>query len=447
MGLRSATPEFERGILPLDPATPYIRFTSDSSTRATAVLVHGLNSNKEFMQTFAMAMADAGLETYAIDLPGHGDSSAPFTYMDSLRVVEALLDMLEGDSGNLIVVGHSMGGALLTDLAPVRAFRTMILLSPAPIPLADFSTERFLVVTGALEAPRINRYIPSLMEAATGETLWWKYPDATHSTALFDPGKIRKMVEWAIDGNDCAAQLGTLRRYGWLILMALAGIAGAMPFIWRPRKIPAETRPSVSLMPTLVGYITASGAVVLLLRFINPMAWLGVFRADYLIGLILMVGLLLWRGRSFSVTGGGLAIALIGAFYVIAILVVGVASHLVHLVPSGIQWLWFPVLTVAGLPLFLHDEQTLRPVPLAWKRWGMFLLTRVMLWAAVVTGVLLLNTEKSFLVLIMHLVVMFWVLLWWMTGFIARRTGEAGAAALFAAVVHGWALAALFVRI
>ena len=102
---------------------------------------------------------------------------------------------------------------------------------------------------------------------------------------------------------------------------------------------------------------------------------------------------------------------------------------------------------MAGLPLFLHDEQTLRPIPIAWKRWGTFLLTRLILWAGVVTGVLFLNTENSFLVLIMHFVVVFWLLLWWTTGFIARRTGHAGAAALFAAIVHAWALAALIVRV
>ena len=453
MGLRSATPEIERGVLPLDPATPYLRFTPDSSPSATAVLVHGLNSNKEFMQTFAMALTDVGVETYAIDLPGHGDSSAPFNYSDSRRVVDTLLDWIEPGPGNLIVVGHSMGGALLTDLASARGFRTMLLLSPAPIPLTEFSTERFLIVTGALEAPRINQFIPSLIDAAAGEILWWKFPDAAHSTALFDPDKIRRMVEWVIDSNageeseNSAARLGTLARYGWLVLMALAGVAGAVPLMWRSRTISGETPPSVSLTQALVAYIAASVGGVLLLRLINPMGWLSVFRADYLIGFILVVGLLLWRGRGFSATGGGLAIALIGAVYVIAILVVGVAGNLVHLVPSGIQWLWFPTLTVAGLPLFLHDEQTLRPVVLAWKRWGMFLLTRFILWAAVVTGVLLLNTENTFLVLIMHLVVVFWVLLWWMTGFIARRTGEAGAAALFAAVVHAWALAALLVRV
>ncbi len=139
IGLRAAGPDRVTGLFPLDPATPYIRFVPRSPPIATAILIHGLNSNKEFMQTFAMALADAGLETYAIDLPGHGDSSVPFTYTESLRAVEGLLDFL---GPNPVVIGHSMGGAILTELALTRQFETMLLLSPAPVPLENLRSDR-----------------------------------------------------------------------------------------------------------------------------------------------------------------------------------------------------------------------------------------------------------------------------------------------------------------
>ncbi len=440
-------PETVQGVLPLEPSTPYIHFKPESSQIRTAVVIHGLNSNKEFMQTFAMALADAGVETYAIDLPGHGDSSAPFNYTNSLRTVEASLEMLGGDPGTSLVVGHSLGGALLVDLAPRRGFREMLLLSPAPIPVDNFANERLLVVTGALEAPRVNRFVPELIEAAGGESLWWKFPNAAHSTALFDPGKIRQMVEWVVDSEAGQAPIRTVQRYGWLALMALGGITGGTILVWGPRKIVSPTVHPSTTSQTLTRFVAVSGAGAALLRFINPMGWMDAFATDYLIGFMLVVGLLLWQGRGFSITGSSIAVSFIGAAYVIGILLVGVGGHLVHMIPSGSQWLWFPALVVAGLPLFIHDELTLRPIPTAWKRWGTFLLTRMILWAAIVTGVLVLNTEASFLVLIMHFVVVFWLLLWWMTGFIARRTGNPGAAALFAAVVHGWALAAIVVRV
>ena len=62
-------------------------------------------------------------------------------------------------------------------------------------------------------------------------------------------------------------------------------------------------------------------------------------------------------------------------------------------------------------------------------------------------SVLLLNESRSFLVLIMHLIVVFWLVLWWLAGFVHRATAEPAAAALFAALVQGWAFSALFVTI
>lgn len=462
IGLRFAGPDRVTGLFPLDPATPYIRFVPRFPPIATAILIHGLNSNKEFMQTFAMALADAGLETYAIDLPGHGDSSVPFTYTESLRVVEGLLDFL---GSNPVVIGHSMGGAILTELALTRQFETMLLLSPAPVPLENLRSDRLLVVTGALEAPPIHEFVPQLIAAAGPGAESWEFPDATHSTALFDPPKLRRLVEW-LGGQ--VESVRTWERYVWLALMTLAGTAAALVLIWPSKEtVPRPRQPVSDVRPTLVWYIAASGGALLVLRSVNPLEWLGIFATDYPIGLLLIVGLLLWAGHArvfhqwptrpattreksgldFTFTLRGVTISLAAAIYVIGVLLVGVGSHLIHLVPSGVQWLWFPVLTAAAFPLFLYDEQNFRPIPSWWRRWGAVIVTRVILWAAVVTGVLLLNTADSFLVLIMHLVVLFWLVLWGVSGFVARATGEPAPTALFAALVHGWALAAIFVRV
>jgi hypothetical protein len=77
----------------------------------------------------------------------------------------------------------------------------------------------------------------------------------------------------------------------------------------------------------------------------------------------------------------------------------------------------------------------------------MFLAGRALIWAAVLTGVILLNPEAAFLVLVTHLIVAAWVPLWALAGLVGAWTGEAGAAALFAALVQGWVFSALFVTI
>ena len=75
------------------------------------------------------------------------------------------------------------------------------------------------------------------------------------------------------------------------------------------------------------------------------------------------------------------------------------------------------------------------------------ILTRGILLALILTGVLTLNRESDFLVLIVPLIAIFWIGLWFAAGIVHRYTQSPIAAALFAATVQGWAFAAWFVTI
>jgi len=63
------------------------------------------------------------------------------------------------------------------------------------------------------------------------------------------------------------------------------------------------------------------------------------------------------------------------------------------------------------------------------------------------TGVLTLQRESAFLLMLLPLVALFWMALWVTAGFVHRRTQNAVAAAVFAALVQGWVFAALFVSV
>ena len=450
-GYSRTVPERIEGTLAGETPTPYIRFIpfSDSPRppAGTILIVHGLNSNKEFMQTLALALTDGGFETWAIDLPGHGDSEGAFDSEASLQAIGAAFDSLPEDT---ILVGHSLGAALIADLAMTRRFGKAILLSPPPIPLAPVGIGSLLVVSGRFDAPRINESIPPLLEAAGTDSRWRLLPWAGHSTSLYSPPALRMLVDWA---GGSAAAVRTPERLLWLALMlAAALVVPACGLRLYQERFPGpgvretERTPQAGPAREIAAGIGALAASLVLLALFNPLSWMRLFRTDYLVGLLLFSGLILWRGSGFPISRRGALKAGGAAAYVI--LATGaIGSFVMHLVPSGEQWLRFPVLAAASLPLFLHDEQAIRPYRPWWRQWSLFALWRILIWAAVVTGVLLFNPEAAFLVLIAHFVVLAWFPLWWLAGIVARDTGEAGAGALFSALVQGWVFSSLFVTI
>ena len=79
----------------------------------TVLLVHGAWHGAWAWDRVLPRLASAGVEGVAIDLPGHGDDDAPFGDLhDDASWVRRQLDRLENQ---VILVGHSYGGAVITE--------------------------------------------------------------------------------------------------------------------------------------------------------------------------------------------------------------------------------------------------------------------------------------------------------------------------------------------
>ena len=77
------------------------------------VLVHGAWHGAWCWERVIPALAERGLRATAIDLPGHGEDSSVMTDLhgDSTRVTDVLDELGEP----AILVGHSYGGAVITE--------------------------------------------------------------------------------------------------------------------------------------------------------------------------------------------------------------------------------------------------------------------------------------------------------------------------------------------
>jgi pimeloyl-ACP methyl ester carboxylesterase len=442
-------PPHNSGVLPIDPPTPYIHYAAIPPERGRIIVVHGLDVSKEVMQIISEAFADGGFEVYDIDLPGHGDSKFPF---QTDLAQKAIRNAYLFGGKDAAVLGHSLGAGLLLDLAATEQFGTIMLLSPAPVPILQVHANRVLIATGAIDIPRIRAFVSIAADIVETNVDGWVLKWAGHSGPILNPSYIRREVEW-LGGN--GGSVRTWRRLLWLLVMFLsAALIGIQ--LTPGTKLTAIRTPIPML---LARYIVACIAALSVLKFVNPLGWLNIFATDYLVGFLLLTGAFLilslrfWdRGERTQLfhdfwSGKGVTRALGAAAFVIVIFGLITGSRLLHMTLTDGRWWRCIVIVLAGLPLFVYDELLTRRLVPDWHAWAVALITRGLFLAFLLTGVLTFNREKAFLVLIVPLIVGFWVVLWFATGVVHRNTREPLTAALFAAIVQGWAFAAWFVTI
>lgn len=105
------------GLQPMEVQTDGLQIAylanQQANDGATLVMLHGFGGNKDNWIRMAGELTDA-FNVYAIDLPGHGDSSKElslgYRLVDQVRYLEAILDRLGLEQVH--IMGNSMGGAV-----------------------------------------------------------------------------------------------------------------------------------------------------------------------------------------------------------------------------------------------------------------------------------------------------------------------------------------------
>ncbi len=92
----------------------------------SVVLVHGAWHGAWCFEPVVALLEAAGIPAIAVDLPGHGDDPGPLgdLHTDAQRVRD-VLDELDGDC---VLLGHSYGGAVITEAGVHPAVRHLVYL-------------------------------------------------------------------------------------------------------------------------------------------------------------------------------------------------------------------------------------------------------------------------------------------------------------------------------
>lgn len=92
------------------------------------LLVHGIGLGRWFWKRDQELLASLGLESWAVDLPGHGAAAGKATMDHCYDAVEAAAACLEEPA----LVGHSAGGLVAQVVASRTAVRSLVLVASVP---------------------------------------------------------------------------------------------------------------------------------------------------------------------------------------------------------------------------------------------------------------------------------------------------------------------------
>jgi pimeloyl-ACP methyl ester carboxylesterase len=430
----------ESGVFNSNPPTPYFHYFKGVKPVGRLLVVHGLGGNKAMLNPICYSLADAGIDVFSIDLPGHGSSSASFNGMVADDVVAQILTQLGPETN---VLGHSFGGALLLDVGASRHVRKMVLFSPAPTTVDNVQADSILLFQGQLDLFAVRRFTPDLNSILQGRVEFHDVPWTDHTGALVDEQVIRQVAEF-LGGNP--QDVHTRWRSLLPIVMLLSSVAFGVLLLDM-----VQVREPVLGVATLssnkiVWYVAAAALGTIVPVVIHITQWLHLFAADYLMGFLFVTGLVLCLTcHRVPVEWGRLSVGVAAAAYAIAIPGLLVVSKLMEMSLSGPRLLRFVMMAALALPFFVADEMLIRPIRPAWQRIFAMLLTRALLGAILITAVLEWGHDSGFLYFMMNEVVSFWIGLWFVGAFIHRRTKDPVSTAVFMSIVQGWIFAALFV--
>jgi pimeloyl-ACP methyl ester carboxylesterase len=433
----------QSGTFDTNPPTPYYHYTNRIQPRSRLLVVHGLGGNKDMLSPLCYGLADAGIEVFSIDLPGHGSSTEHFNAVEASDVVRQILTRLGPDTN---VLGHSFGGALLLDITSSLPVKSMVLFSPAPTKVDQVLADRVLLFQGQLDLAEVRRFTPDLNMTLEGRVDFYDLPWTDHTGGLVDPHVIQQVADWL--GGD-PLQVHPMMRSILPTIMLLSSLGFGILLLGLGKPSPAAAESAVepiSFNNMIVLYIGAALLGAVLPNFIDVTRWLHLFAADYLVAVIFIAGLVLcFACPRVRVAPGPLLIGIAAAAYAIAVPGLMVLSKFTQMWLAAPRFLRFGAMTVLTLPFFFADEMLVRPIRPRWKGIIVMLLTRALLAAIIVTAVLEWKHDSGFLYFMMDSIFYFWIGLWFTGWLIDHRTNDALATAAFMAIVQGWVFAALFV--
>jgi len=476
---------------------------ADVQPVGSAILIHGLSANRRLMMYLAEDFAGHGFQSYAMDLPGHGDSEDRFSFARAegcaTAAVEALTQAHAIDPKTTILVGHSMGGTIAIRMADRDPVAATIAISPGPTVAPKRMPTNLLVFSASADLGILKRVAQGLSDAAGGERTapgdfvqqrafdLRRLTRSTHTSLLSDRRVAHDSEKWAMQAlfPDIAADTlvlnldlatyetfgqgrrrlagGALGFLGILLLFPLvvsfaAKFAAPTPAVAIDASDTAASQiespgnhPSTRLLLGETALCAMIGVLLLVLGV--PLKFLHLYTGAYLASLLLIVGILLlvfnfgFAMEYASLHIRPLAVAAVLGFATFLAIGAWLNWQLDDAWLNAPRWLRFAgLLPVAWIYCFA-EEVVLGPVRHGLERavrFAIFLVLRAELFLACTLAWYFFASGQVLIPLLFVFLAAFSILQRLATDALRSRTASAAAAALFGAILASWFMAGVF---
>ncbi|WP_257168897.1 alpha/beta hydrolase [Bradyrhizobium sp. SRS-191] len=449
------------------PITIYQR--RDAPPAPVVVIAHGFAGSRQFMEAYALTLAQAGYLAVSFDFEGHGRNPTPMSgdvtridgttrkLMSELgRVTNAALS-LPGSDGRVALLGHSMASDIIVReaLADARIAAT-VAISMFSEAVTASAPRNLLIITGEWESALRRDALRNLKladasanegdtvgdPAATGARRAVVAPGVEHVSVLYSTTALREAHAWLdqVFGRTSSREVAAT---GSAIALLLAGIvllawplAELLPKGDTPLPVlPLRTLAIATLAPAVLTPIT--------LRFVDT-RFLPVLVADYLAVHLFVYGALsLLLLRLQGVRFGRMAWLAAVVLAADGIIVFGGAldRYVASFMPIPARLPIIAAIAVGAVPAMLADSIANQGGHAAlwrtlWIR-GVFL--------ASLGGAVALDLRRLFfLLIIIPVIVLFFIVFGLIGGCVGRRTCSPMAEGLGLGLILAWALGVTF---
>ena len=132
------------------------------------IFVHGTPGSADGWLDY-LVQPPAGTEVLALDRPGFGQSGPPGPVVSLAAQAAAVVALLPKDNRRTVLVGHSLGGAVVAQVAaePPERVHALVLLASS----LDPAQESVLAVQRVAEWPPVRALLPRALRNANAELM------------------------------------------------------------------------------------------------------------------------------------------------------------------------------------------------------------------------------------------------------------------------------------